>query len=269
MRYPACLNSNTYKGYSLDDAIVGAERAGITLIEISAVDGCQHIDPDVSDAQLAQLHAKLAAQGLQAVALGGHADLTSPEGRALLVRNLELGSRLGVTYVVTGTGARHDDTTTIDDEEEFSRSLREMAAAANDLGVMIALETHGANYATGAQLLGLLERVRSANLAINYDTGNTIFYGDTDPYDDLELCLDSVVGIHLKDKAGGRSEWNFPAVGEGDTDFARIAGILRGSSREGVIPLSIEVEFTPEGPSDLEQVHAAVRTSAETIRSLW
>lgn len=269
MRYPICLNSNTYKGSSLDDAVEGARRAGIHLIEISAVAGCQHIDPQISDNQLHSLRDTLATHGLEAVALGGHANLTTLEGRQLFRRNLQLGARLGVKYVVTGTGDRHGDSTSIEDEAGFSRTIRKLAEAAGDFGVTMAIETHGANYATGAQLLKLIQKVDSANLAINYDTGNTIFYGDTDPYDDLEVCLDHIVGIHLKDKAGARAEWNFPAVGEGETDFARIAGILLDSPRQGSIPLSIEVEFTPKGPSSLDQVHTAVQTSVETIQSLW
>ncbi len=269
MQYPACLNSNTYKGFSLEDAVLGAEQAGIRLIEISAVEGCQHVSPEISDTEIAKLREYLAEHGLEAVALGGHANLTAPDGRELFLRNLELGARLGVSYVVTGTGDRHDDATTIEDEADFVRTIQSLAEAAADAGVTMALETHGANYATGAQLLKLLGRVGSPQLAINYDTGNTIFYGNTDPYGDLAACLDRVVGIHLKDKTGERDEWNFPAVGDGDTDFGRVAHILNNHAGDGTIPLSIEVEFTPAGPAGLSQVHEAVRTSVDTIRSLW
>lgn len=269
VRFPVCLNTNTYRGYSLTHAMDGAQRAGIHLIEISVADACQHIDPHISNKDLRTLQAALKERKLHVVAIGGHANLTTSAGRSQFGRNLELGARLGVRYVVTGTGETHDDSTTISDRTEFSQRVRELAGTAHDLGIQMAIETHGANYATGAQLLGLLREVDSPGLAINYDTGNTIFYAGVEPYDDLESCLSDVAGIHLKDKAGAQNEWNFPAIGEGATDFPRIARILTRSPRAISVPLSIEIEFTPLGPSSVDEIHAAVLSSRETVERLW
>jgi L-ribulose-5-phosphate 3-epimerase len=266
---PVCLNSNTYAGFDLDDAIVGAERSGIRLIELSAVDGCQHVPPVLSDREADALLRRLHDSGLTPIALGGSANLTTANGRALFRSNLELGAQLGVDYVVTGRGERHGDHSRIGDPATFAAEVAALAHHASMLGVRMAIETHGGNYATGAQVAGLLAGVASDNLFINYDTANVIFYADTDPYDDLEGCLDLVIGIHLKDKAGRRNEWDFPAIGDGETDFARIAGILAGSARTDRVPLSIEIEFTPAGPGSLEAVNSAVLKSVATIESLW
>lgn len=269
MPFPLCLNSNTYHGFSLDDAIEGAARAGLRLIELSAVTGyTEHVMPYADEEQLAQLRETLTSRGIRAVALGGHSDLTSEEGRAHFRANLGLASRLGVGYVVTGTGETHGDETEIDDETSFAGRLRELAGEAISLGLRIAIETHGANYPTGDAVARLVKAVGSPGLGMAYDTGNTIFYGGVAPYDDLQRSLPHVIGVHLKDKVGGAQAWDFPAIGDGETDFAHIRAITRAGDTGAVIPLSIEIEFTPAGPATVEEVHDAVVRSVMHLRSL-
>lgn len=269
MPFPICLNSNTYHGFSLAEATQGAARAGITTIELSAVAGyTEHITPDIDEAELTRALDDLDAHGVRAVALGGHANLTTPAGRDLFRRNLDLGARLGVDYVVSGTGETHGDEERIDDEDDFVEQLRGLADEATGLGLRIALETHGANYATGAQVNRLVRLVGSPAVGINYDTGNTIYYGRVWPYEDLASVLPRLTGIHLKDKAGAPDEWDFPALGRGTTDLARVLDILRHGTAVATVPLSIEVEFTPAGPKDVQEVHHAVETSVATLRAL-
>ncbi len=269
MPFPLCLNSNTYHGFPLEDAIEGASRAGLRLIELSAVAGyTEHVMPDADDALLAQLRESMARRGIRAVALGGHSDLTSEEGRARFRANLGLAVRLGVEYVVTGTGETHGDETEIEDERDFAGRLRELAVEAGSLGLRIAIETHGANYPTGTSVARLVEAVGSPDLGIAYDTGNTIFYGGVAPYDDLEQSLPHVIGVHLKDKIGGERVWNFPAIGDGETDFAHIRAIMRAGDTGLAIPLSIEIEFTADGPGPVEEVHEAVVRSVMHLRGL-
>ena len=269
MPFPLCLNSNTYHGFPLEAALEGAVRAGLTLIELSAVAGyTEHVAPDLDDAGVDAVLGSLRERGIRPVALGGHSNLTTEEGRARFRANLHLGHRLGVEYVVTGTGETHGDESHIDDEHDFAGQTRELAGEAESLGLRIAIETHGANYATGDAVGRLIDRIGSPAVGIAYDTGNTIFYGDTAPYDDLERALPRVVGIHLKDKAGAPTDWDFPAIGDGDTDFAHVLELLRAGDTGAVVPLSIEIEFTPAGPADVEEVHVAVARSVAHLLSL-
>ena len=269
MPFPICLNSNTYHGFGLAEAVHGAAAAGITSIELSAVAGwTEHVSPDLPDADLRRLLATLDDHGIRATALGGHANLTTAAGRQLFRRNLALGGRLGVDYVVTGTGETHGDEERIGDEAAFVAELAGLAAEAERAGLRIAVETHGANYPTGAAVARLVEQVGSPALGIAYDTGNTIFYGGVPPYDDLAAALPRVTGLHLKDKRGEPGEWDFPPIGTGTTDMARVLGILTSAPTDAVVPLSIEVEFTPAGPADVAEVHRAVLTSVATLRAL-
>lgn len=262
-----CLNSNTYHGFTLEDAVRGAHAAGVRTIEIAAVRGyTEHARADMSDAEIDDVLALLRANEITATGMCGHTNILTPEGRTAFLENLDLARRLGVRYVVTSTGETHDDDTVIEDEAELVDILRTLAHEAGERGLMLAIETHGHNYSTGARVGELLAKVGAANLAMNYDTGNVIFYGSTDPYEDLAAHTEQIVGIHLKDKAGATAEWNFPAIGRGDVDFARVFSIL--TERGCTAPLSIEIEFTPAGPASLEEVHEAFAHSVGTVRRL-
>ena len=78
--------------------------------------------------------------------------------------------------------------------------------------------------------------------------------------------MDDVAYIHLKDKDGEDKEWNFPALGKGRVDFPALFEKLEKAGNSS--PFSIEIEFTQEGPSSLEEVHQAVQDSADYLRKL-
>jgi L-ribulose-5-phosphate 3-epimerase len=264
---PICLNSNTYHGYELADAVSGAREAGIHFIEVAAVRGyTEHARSDMSDVEVTELRRLLADNGIEPLGMCGHTNIMTADGREEFRNNLDLAVRLGAKYVVTGTGETHGDEHVIDDDTELVGILRELAAYAAERGLNLAVETHGNNFGTGVRVKDLAVKVGANNFGVNYDTANVIFYGDVEPYDDLRQSADRVIGIHLKDKAGDPREWNFPAVGDGDINFDRIFDIL--AETRCVAPLSIEVEFTSAGPASVDEVHAAVARSAEAVRTL-
>jgi sugar phosphate isomerase/epimerase len=107
--------------------------------------------------------------------------------------------------------------------------------------------------------------VGSDRVLVNYDTANAIFYGDVDVVKDFSDCMDKVGYIHLKEKAAGRQEWDFPALGKGYVPFPEVFALLE---KEGnTSPFSIEIEFTAAGPKDLEEINRAVADSAAYLKA--
>jgi|688.fasta_scaffold32176_6 L-ribulose-5-phosphate 3-epimerase len=262
-----CLNSNTYHGFDFTDAVKGAKDAGIHYIEIAAVRGyTDHARWEMTDAEVESMLGLLRENDIAVLGMCGHTNIMTEDGRDNLRKNLGLAKRLGATYVVTGTGETHGDEHIIDDDTELVQILQDLSAFAAELGLQLAVETHGASYATGVQIKELVGKVGAPNFGLNYDTANVIMYANTEPYDDLRESADVIVGIHLKDKAGAPADWNFPAIGDGDTDFARVFSILEETGC--IAPLSIEIEFTDAGPSGVDEVHDALIRSADTVRSL-
>lgn len=264
MKNVICLNSNTYHGFSLDEALSGTAKAGFKFIELAAVGGyTEHVHSKMTDAEIDEVKGKLKAHSIECVALAGHSNLISSKGVEDFSNNIELARRLGCKFIVTATGDAHDDHDEIENDDILIGNLKPLLALCEKYGITIVIETHGNNYATGQSVKALVKKVGSANLAINYDTANVIFYGNVMPYDDLEASADAVEWIHLKDKKGEPKEWDFPAIGKGQIDFSRIFGVLE---RTGcTAPLSVEVEFTNAGPSGLEEVNSAVVVSFRAI----
>lgn len=267
MNNPICLNSNTYHGFSLEEAVEGAHRAGIKYIELAGVNGwTEHVRNDFTDAQVTAVLELLKVHDIKAIGMCGHTNIQTRAGQETFKKNLQLAHRLGVQYVTLSTGETHGDESVIGDDAELVNVIRELGEVAQRLGLKMAIETHGNNYATGQGIVELLKKVNMSNIGLNYDTGNVVFYGAIEPYEDLAASTDSIIGMHLKDKTGDQNEWNFPAVGRGDLDFDRIFRTLE--QNECDVALSIEIEFTPAGPNGVEEVHESLAYSVATINRL-
>jgi len=81
----------------------------------------------------------------------------------------------------------------------------------------------------------------------------------------MTACVDKTGYVHLKEKAGGRQAWDFPALGKGYVPFPGIFKML--DDNDNLSPFSIEIEFTAEGAKDLAEVNQAVMDSAEYLRA--
>lgn len=259
------INSNTYSGFTLEEALKGASAAGFTKIELAAVEHTPHVLATMLEAEVGDVKALLKQYGMTVVGIGAHSNVMTKEGIDNLIKSIELTQEFNCEYVITGTGDAHDDSDVIEDEKLLVKNLAPVLEKCKQLGKTLALETHGNNFATGKALKELASNF-DYEVKVNYDTGNVIFYGDTSPYDDLEASVDQVAFIHLKDKLGENKEWNFPAIGNGNIDFNRIFHTLEQAYFNG--PISVEIEFTPEGPSSLREVDAAVKQSFDYLKQI-
>ncbi|MBS4193202.1 sugar phosphate isomerase/epimerase [Bacillus sp. FJAT-49705] len=260
------INSNTYHGFSLEDAVKGASKAGFTHIELSAVkDHTAHVLPEMPSKQLREIKKLLQEYKMKCVGIGAHSNVMKEEGIANLLRSVDLATEFNCPYIITATGDSHHDSDVIEDERVLARNLEPVIQKCEKLNKILVLETHGNNYATGVALKKLANSLHN-RVKINYDTANVIFYGKTLPYEDLEASADCVAFIHLKDKRGAFNEWDFPAIGDGDLDFHKIFGILKIADYKG--PISVEIEFTPAGPANLEEVNEAVNKSYSYLSRL-
>ena len=229
MAAPLAGHTNSYHTYGLDEALAGIAAAGFRGVELSAVPGwTQHLDLSGTE----EIRRTLARHGLTAVSLSAHSDLTTREG-------LQHGVK----------------------------AVRWAADAAEAARVIVALEIHGDIMATGEKTLALLRKIGRPNvIKVNYDTGNVEYYGGVRAVDDLPKIAPYVAHVHLKDTMGGRGVWDFPALGSGTVDFARVLEILRRADYTG--PYSVELEFQGEPWPSLAEVTAAMRRSYAHLRSL-
>jgi len=257
-------HTNSYHTYSLEEALAGIAKAGFKYVELSAVRGwTEHVPLEAGDAEIAEIKARLAYWGLTPSALSGHSDLTTAAGVADGKKAVDLCTRFGLTILNTAIGGHYSEA---EDKAAFMGHIHDLADYAAARGVTIALEVHGDIMASAALSIPLIQEINRPNVKINYDTANCVFYGGVQAVDDIGPAVPYLAHVHLKDSAGGKKEWNFPAVGEGKVDFAGILKILEEKGYTG--PFSVEIEFSGLPWPPLAEVDRAMKVSYETLKKL-
>jgi len=250
----------SYRQQPLERALEGIAAAGFPGVEIGCVCGyCEHVVPeDMSPEEMDALGALAETHGLTIVSIAGHIDLACPllgkgpdtaaEGFRRLGARIDLAARLGVPIVNTGVGVAAED----EDMDAFLSQLRTLLDYAGEKGVKIGVESHAGVSETAAASLAFCRQVNHPALGINHDAGNVRFYAGRDPVADLESVIDEIgewlVHVHIKDHRGGKGDWDFPPLGQGDLDQRALAALYRRIGFAG--PYSLEIEF--HGPDSTD-----------------
>lgn len=251
-------HTNSFHTHGFDDALEGIAAAGYDLVELSAVGGwTEHVrlTDDVAD-----VRRKVEAAGLRANALSVHSDLTTDEGVAYGIDGVRWAADYGLDLVTTAIGGHASKEESVND---FFSRIGALADAAENAGVTVALEIHGDIMATGEATKPIIERIGSPAIRVKYDTANVEFYGGRKAVDDIHHVLPYLVNMDMKDKIGGKGEWNFPAPGAGTIDFARLLGILDDAGYAG--PMAVEIEFQGEPWPSVAEVTEAMRSAREHL----
>ena len=261
MANPLAGHTNSYHTYGFDEALTGIGEAGYKHVELSAVPGwTEHVSLDEDPAQVRR---KLDGYGLTAVSLSAHSDLTTAEGLEHGIKGVRWAAEYGLPIVNTAVGGHQSAD---ENEVAFLGNVGRLADAAEGAGVVIALEIHGDIMASSEETLPLLEKIGRESIKVNYDTANVEYYSGDTAVEDLPKIARYLAHVHLKDTTGGKGNWDFPAIGDGSVDFARVLEILRDSGYNG--PYSVEIEFQGEPWPPLEEVTAAMRRSYDHLRGL-
>ena len=229
-----------FKPYSLEEALRGLSAAGFENVEIGAVKGfLEHLDPDdLTPRTIEETRSLLDGHGLRVVSMSGHAQLHLDEGRDRLRRVLHAGKELGIFVLNTFTG----DAETPTERAAFFQNARALADEAEQLGVLLCIETDSNLMPTAEAGRRLLAEIGHDWIRINYDPGNVVYYAGVRPEQDIKHALGLIGHVHLKDKRGGQGVLDFPPLGEGELD---IPAMLRDLSQSGFSgPISMEIEFT-------------------------
>lgn len=259
------VNSNCYHGYSIEEAIAGIQAAGFHYIELTATKGwTEHVFPDQSFQRLLEVKDLLDKAGLIPFAMSGHTNLMDVERIPDFVKNIRLAHFFGAKYIVSSIGEAHLADKAVASNEIVAEHIRGFLPYLEKYDMILVLEVHG-DHGTGTILKEIAQLVDSPRVLVNYDTANAIFYGDVDVMEDVSGCLDKVGYFHLKEKAAGRQEWDFPALGKGYVPFPELFQLLE--ERGDTSPFSIEIEFTQAGPRDLAEINQAVQDSADYLKA--
>ncbi len=273
MKNVFAINTNTYHGFSTDEALEGVAAAGFKYVEIATVrNWTEHVMPEWPQEKIDHVKQKLAELGLTCIAMSGHCDLSDAARLADFRNNMKLAHELGCKWIISSTGEAHFGTEEGDDTEaKLIANLKSIVPDLEKYGLKLGIETHGANYGTGEAVDRLVKAVGSPLIGVNYDTANIVFWGRSNPDTDLKTCVSDLNFCHLKDKIGMDNSWNFPAVGAGELHLLELMDYMKENGYEG--PFSIEIEYTEEfdmrdkREGDLEYANKLVKDSYDYLHA--
>ena len=259
----ACKNAALYEtGVT---AAYGDKLLTLSTCDDSGKGWTEHVFPDQSFASLCHVQDKLKELDLVPFAMSGHTNLMDADRLPDFIMNMRLAHFFGCKYIVSSIGEAHLKDKAKTGNEVLVQNIKGLIPHLKENGLMLVLELHG-EHATGTIMNEIVTAVNSNLVKINYDTANCVFYGNVDAADDIDTCMDNVAYLHIKDKAGARDAWDFPALGKGYVDFKTLFNKLDKANNDA--PLSLEIEFTAKGPKDLDEINTAVKESAAYLENL-
>ncbi|MEW4566294.1 sugar phosphate isomerase/epimerase family protein [Tautonia sp. JC769] len=195
----------------------------------------------------------------------GGGDMRTDEGTALTERRIRFARKwFDVDIVVSGAS----QPTTPEERRAVVENLRKVGDVAQELGMVIALETHKGPTQNADEMLTLMFEVHHPAVRLNYDTGNILYYNPgADVHEQLDRVKDYVRNVHLKDSRGRPEDWYFPAVGDGGAiDFRRIREQLDAIGYAG--PYTIEIEgIGGEDEPGLDERHNRIKRSVDHLKA--
>jgi L-ribulose-5-phosphate 3-epimerase len=198
--------------------------------------------------------------GLSFPMLSIHQDFVDPDPEKRqqaidhTVHCIELAHRLGISCIRLNSGRwgtipSFDDLMKVKGEEPPIEgytnddafrwcidSINACLPAAEEHGVIMALENHWGLTTDPDNLLRIYEAVDNPWLGINMDTGNYAM----DPYEGIEKLAPYAVIVQAKTYYGGGKWYTL------DLDYERIAGLLRKHNFQGWVSLEMEGEEDPQ-----------------------
>jgi sugar phosphate isomerase/epimerase len=217
-----------------------AVNCGLDAIDLSIILVINH-----TPVLLNRIRRDLEEEGIGVTMLTTYPDVTHP---CLLQRERELeylghdiavASQIGAKYLRILAGQAHPETGLEDGKNWAVEYFKQASVTADKYGIVLLYENHskpGAwDYADFSLptciFLEIYERTRNTSIKINFDTGNTLVFGD-DPIPVLEQVIDDVETIHVADNSE-RGKLSPVVIGSGIVPFDEIFTFLKAHSFDG------------------------------------
>ena len=254
-----CFGSRGARG-----ALELAPQLGIGWLEVPIRTAGYHSrsgdDPLVTDesslADVAEVVRDLSDRGLAIAAVPcPTGPLHRPEELALAVKKMQLAARLGSPLMTCDVG----DAPGEEEQRRLVTHLRQLGAAADGEGIMVALEFSRGFTRNHRYLQYLLREVEHLRIRACFDPGLLHSLND-EIYSEVSLAKICHLVKHCRwrdfDGVSGSREFPPPGTGSGCINFVRMYQILRDAGYRGAWSLAIETEsdLTLEPQQMLERI---------------
>lgn len=236
MDTPVAISTTAFDGYSLEVALEEISGLGYQYVELAAISGViEHIrGGDFNSEYLKKLRTLMSQYNLSGVSFSGHLDLTQADVVPLFKKRMHFAKELGARIINTNAGP-------LERIDTFYRNIVPIARYAEEIGLTVAVESHGDIINEASRSAKVIERIGSVWVRINYDFANVFVFSDgrIKPEDDFSHCIKYCSHLHLKDVILKNNLWQFCAIGKGMIDYAKIFRLI--AKYELRLPMSLEL----------------------------
>ncbi len=211
-------------------------------LPLDAVELTSYYFAETSDAYLDKLksHAAKYKLAISGVPVGNNFCLKDDSKRAAEVQKVKdwtaRAAQLGAKTVRIFAGNLEKGETLDVAQKRVVEAMEECCAAAEKLGIYLALENHGGITDTPEHLLDLVKPVKSPALGVNVDTGN---FRTPDPYADIAKIVPYGVVSQIKTEV-------YPGGKKQDADLGRVIKIFKDGNFHGYVALEYEAAEDPK-----------------------
>lgn len=222
-------------------------------------------------ASLIEIRRELDGCGIGVAMLTTYPDFTHPDPtqRAREIaqsrEEISVAAHLGAQWVRVTAGQAHPET---EREQGLAWAVAGLTAildTAEKYGVTLVFENHYKpmvwqylDFSHPSDIfLEVVARTTGTSLGVNWDTANTLVYGD-DPAPVLAQVLDRVVSVHAAD-TGQPGALTPVVVGSGVVPFQEMFGMLKSAGFDGLIAIE---EASRQG-------QAGLQAAVDFIRAAW
>jgi fatty-acyl-CoA synthase len=252
-------------GWTIEQAAEAGARYGYAGIELRLLDG-EVIGPGLSAAERERIARVCEATGLAICCLDTSVRVAQPDpsAREAQVRDglvmLEHAAALGAPVIRVFAGAPEgtDEAAAV---AAAGDGLARLAERGEQLGVVVALETHDVFCSSAAVAAALQQAPRAQAL---WDLLHPYRIGEP-----TDVTLGRLIGrlahVHIKDgrpPAGGGSSWELTLLGEGAVPTREILAALRAAGYNGWLAVEWEKKWHPK----LEEPEVALPQHIERLQ---
>lgn len=210
--------------------------------------------PDVDEKFLLELRRRAYLRGVQLCGTAVGNNFALPKGEKLdeqiayTKKWIDYSAIMGAPHIRVFAGPQPKDLSEEEAVANCTAAYQECLDYAATKGVFLGLENHGGIVAEPANLIQMVNAVKSPWAGINFDSGN---FRTEDPYADLAKIAPYAINVQLKMEIKRKgSDKNEPS------DIARVVKILKDANYQGWFTLEWEMNTDPfvEVPKALDLI---------------
>lgn len=179
----------------------------------------------------------------------------------IMQKAIYLAHRLSIKIIqVAGYDVYYEEKS-IDTREEFIRGLKASTKLASNFGIVLSIEIMDDPFISSIQkFLEIKHQIHSPYLQVYPDLGNLSAWPDNNPAFELEVGIDSITSIHLKDTkpVTNESSGQFRDVpfGTGCVDFLGLLKTLKRLEYDGTFLIEMWSEQSKNFKEEIQKAQA-------------